>query len=392
MLHDLRAELEKLSAAGPKAELHCASSKTGNLVETKGKEVVSFSNWDFLDIRNNQRLKRGAQICIEEGGISAPSSRFCGGTTRAHLSCERRLAEFFGTESALLFSSKNQVVLSLITSVFSERDLILADELAHSPIADAAFLVGAEVATYRGADLATLEKELEKNRSGRRRFVFIESVSPLSGALVDLNLAQELARMHGANLIVDETFALGSLGLRGAGCSEEWSTFGQAELCCKYGDLSCGLGVFGAALAGPEILISCVLARSRTAATEAPLPPALARSIETAIDLTELQPIMRGKIRLLAERLRRGISKISSRGLADGSSPIIGLSLDRHRQCVELAGALFQRGFLVDVLPQLKPLSEAAVVRFLVNASHTEKQIDELLQALSDLLPRIEVS
>jgi len=387
LLDQWKVELGRLPPlSGAAAELHVAQSRRPGFIEIKGKELVNFTSWDFLNLNFNREFKRSAQSVIEMAGLGAASPRLCAGTTVQHLSCERALARFLGTEAALLFSSKNQAVFSLVTTLACEKDAVFYDELTHSPVADAAYLVNAEALPYSAADPLTLDSQLEKAKFAKKKLVFVESVSPYFGRKAELKVIAGLCAKHSAVMMVDESFALGAVGLRGAGACEGLE---GAEVTCKYADLSLGLSAFGAVVAAPQRLIDYLVNHSRTVANEVALPAAVAGAIQAALEIVELQPLAREKLQCCAGRLVLGLHQLKHYGGVSSDTPIVSLPLGKLSQASELAGALFERSFWVEVVVQRKLCSEGAAVRFIMNTAHDENRIDELLQAISDVLPRL---
>ncbi len=391
MLTELKLELEKLAAQGRVKEFHPVRGRDGVSINIRDKNVIDFSNWDFLCVRKNKNAIRVMCQHAEVGLVGSGSSRACSGTFDAHLRCEERLAKFFGTQSALLFSSKNQAVLSLITSLISEHDLIIYDEAIQSPVADAAYLVGATSVGFPLSDLNTLKSELEKAGALRRKFIFVESLSPITGELIDISRYSAIAARYGAELIVDESYAVGAIGLRGAGSSEaDKGKLVANEVLVRYCDLSLGLGGFGCAICGPSILIAALVNRSRTFSVEASLPMAISALIEANVDYVEVNTATRERMNIFAGRLKNRLHELGKVASKGAYSPIICIPFEKLSLANGFSEGLFSRGFFVEALPIRTHLSERAIVRIIVNAGHAENNMDDLIVACSDILSLVE--
>lgn len=386
MKKGLLGELERELAGAKPREASPAVPVGKNQLTIRGKKVVDYTSWDFLGAAKERSVVKAAQAAIEEFGLGSASARLSSGTRSAHTECEIRLAKFFARESALLFSSKSQALISLITSILHEKDALLVDDRFLGPAADAAYLVNADVVHFQSDQLQAADRIFSNSRHYRRRICVVESLSPLNGKAADLKAISALCTKHGIDLIVDESFALGIMGLRGAG-GVELAGIGP-EVMAILADLSWGAGVSGAVLAGPSEISRCLLARGRSFSAEAAPLPAAAKAAEAAIDFIELQTFKRDALSLLSRRVRDGIKNM---GVPVGElpTPVICLPFKSTKLAEEAREALFSRGYLADALSAGIMFSEAAVIRIIINAAHEENQIDGLLNALSDIAPRI---
>jgi len=387
VLEDLKIELEGFRVAGKLKTIHVAGTRRAGMIEIRGKSLVDFTNWDALELGHNQKVKRAAQSTIESDGISSASSRLLAGTSTAHLACESHISKFLNTEATLLFSSKNQALLSLITALCGEQDSILVDDLLIGPVLDAAYLVNADAGIFTTDNLSSLEGELRKSGRSRRKLVFVESISSVTGNKTDLDTICEISARNGALVVVDESFALGTSGLRGAGSVEFISP--SSTIFAKYGDLSLGLAGFGGFVSGSKLLLSVLVQRSRTLLNETAVPAALAASAEQSILVSETQSAARKRIAILASKLRRGLKSLAPGVPSDEYSPLVCVRIDKISKAVEISEALVQRGFFVDVVPRGTSRDESAVIRFIISISHTEDQIDDLIQAFEESYRRI---
>ena len=388
MLTDLKLELDQLSALGKRREFTASQRHVGAMIETRGRTLIDFTNWDSLGLYFDKRLKRTAHNFIEQNGFGACAARLSSGTSSQHLIAENRIAKFLGYDGALLFSSKNQAVLSLVSALSNEQDLVLHDELIQNAVADAAYLVNARVASYSTHDSSSLERELEKGKTCRRRFIFVESVSPITGNSPDFTGLLALAAKHNSQLIIDESFALGTIGLRGAGISEELHA--SAVVGAVFSDLSLSACSYGAFISGSKPVCDYLVSRSKTFSHEGAPPPALAASICAAIDALELRNAARQKVWILSQRLRQGLLGIFGNISLESRSSVICQPFKKTSNALALADALFQRGYFVEAIATGAARSNTGVLRLIISCEHTDQQIDNLLNAISEIAPRLE--
>lgn len=377
-LQELRGELDKPSGA---RELPVCFSRSGGFIEVRGRRVVDLSNWDLFGLREDSRLKRIVHEAVESDAMGSAVSQVVGGTPLSLSLAEERLSVFFGQESSLLFSSRNQAVLTLVTNLFNEKDLLLVEEDLQSPVSDAAYLVGAEVATFKGRDLLTLEVELKKPRLSGRRAIFIESVSGLTGYQPPLLELFALAKRYQATVFVDETYALGLMGARGSGRLEE--LFLSREPLCVFGSLAYALGGYGGFVAAPRPLRAWLVSRSRTL-REPPLPEAVAAYLIGALE--RIEALLQER-KLLQERAAGIMQDLTLAGYIVNSMPplpYLVLQFQKIKEAEELWNFLFTKGFLAEFHPRYSLRESKGFLKLFIPFRSSLETLPILLSTLQD--------
>lgn len=387
MFEEIKKEIDQLAASSKLKEFHTRVSRAPNVIEIRGKQVVDFTSWDFLGLGQNKKVVRALQVEAENFGVSANSSRLNSGTTLAHVNLEKRIASFFGTQSALLFSQKNQAVLSLIHALTNESDIVFYDENMQSPIADACVLSRTTGIPFNSSNLDSFELEIAKHKANRGRFVLIESVSPISGKSNDLIRLSNLCKKNQINLIVDESFALTHSGLRGAGRIEELSLSDSVFLI--YSSLSHCLPGVGACLAGNAIVTGLMLQKSRTFSSEISMSSCIVAATEASIDVAELSQTERAALSALIKEFRDGLSQAGFLDAGESISPIVSVMVGNGESALKWSEVLFQKGFLVDPVSVKTLVSDVGFIRVLVNVCHTQEQIKSLLLSITDIANRL---
>lgn len=385
MFPNHRQELDSLKATGRLRAFTPVVGREGVSISYKGKKLIDFTNWDLFHINSNEDVLRVVHSELEHWGLGGNSPRLSSGSAPHHISLEKRLAKFLGYESSLLFSSRNQASLSLAIAILDERTFAFVDELSQSPIADAGYLVNANVVPFDTENPQSLSDELSKAPETARKVVFVEGVSPVRGTAADLAALIAISAKHAAIVIVDESFSLGVLGVRGGGAVEASGSV-QRPYCC-YGSLSFGYSGSGAFVACDSSLASYILNQSRTFLAEGAMPAAFAAGMETALDVIELSGAGRERIGILGSRMRRGLMDCGAH-VSEEALPLVCVPFPSKDEASEMAAALMERGFLVEVASKGAVRDSAVILRLLINTSHTEAHVDSLLQAFSDVISR----
>jgi glycine C-acetyltransferase len=355
----------------------------------RGKLLTDFCSLDFFGLARHDRVVRSIHQGIDHHHATSSSARSSSGSYSPHVELESGLARFFGTESALVFSSRNQAALSVLTAILNERDVLLAEDESSLPCADAAYLVNSDFQTFPRGDTKVLLDELQRASSRRRRIVVVESTSPLRGHVLTLSEILEVCRKTDAHLIVDESYSLGALGIRGAGSLDREGIVRNQSVVGTLASLGTLGGFSFGVFAATGLMIDLVGQRSRSLHSDCAPSPALACGALSAIELCETMHHQRVALLDTAARLERGISEVIGRPSALPLSPIVTVPCSRVTEALDLAEALFQRGILVDALQLKGPLSQRGAVRFVVSSALSESDISKTIQSLSDIYRRV---
>jgi glycine C-acetyltransferase len=378
----LSQELSELEQKGFVREL-LSSKREKGLIKTRGKLFVDFTSWDFLGLSENRTLRYALQHEVELQGFGIASPRIASGNVFEHVVAEERLAKFLGQANSLLFPTRNQALLSLITSIFSEGDVLFAEEGGQSAVEDAAYLVNAEVHSYSPEDLDSLAKQFSRLRPFVRKGLFVNPVSPVRGKIVSLSLLSDICEKYGVSLFVDETYSLGALGMRGAGGVEVAGI--PHRVAGIVGSLAHCLAGYGGFVAGPSVLTRYLLNRSRALKTEISLPAPVAKWIERALDVIETLAVRRVEVLQFASAVSQAV--ISDGGIVscDNDSPLVVCHFRTLAEAKIFYQGLLEKGFLV-FEPIVSGVDRTVAVSLVVGVWHKEQQIRELCHAISDVL------
>jgi len=148
------------------------------------------------------------------------SVRFICGTQDLHKTLEHKIAGFFGTDDAILYSSCFDANGGLFETLLDERDAIISDALNHASIIDGVRLSKARRYRYAHADMDDLEGRLRECADARCRLIATDGVFSMDGDLAPLADIVGLAERHDAMVMVDDSHATGFVGATGRGSAE----------------------------------------------------------------------------------------------------------------------------------------------------------------------------
>lgn len=359
-------------------------SGPGARVWLHGRELINFSSNDYLALAGDVRLARAAAVAARRYGCGAGASPLVSGYNPALRALERALAEWEGTEAALVFSSGYAANLALVSTLVGRGDAVFSDARNHASLIDGCRLSRAAVHVYRHNDVEHLTELLrQEGRKARRRLIVSDTVFSMDGDLAPLAELLELAERFDCLFLIDEAHATGVLGDEGRGVTDSlppgsW----PVERLIKMGTLSKALGAQGGFVCGTRRLIAWLVNHARPYIFSTALSPPLAAAARRAVNLVRQEPEGRRHVLALAERLRHELRELGGI-VGDSCCQIVPLIVGEARQAVALSRRLQEQGLLV---PAIRPPSVpdgSARLRISVTAAHTEADVSRLVEAVS---------
>lgn len=358
----------------------------GAVAQIKGQDCISYTSFDYLGLGGAPRVTAAAAKAIEEFGTSASASRLVGGESTLLADLDHELADWIGTEAALVFPSGYGTNASVLAHLFGERDLILYDELAHNSIVHGTTTSLAQRRPFPHNDYSHVDKLLQDIRSQYRRVaIAVEGVYSMDGDYPDLAKFIDVKSKHKALLYVDEAHSMGVLGKTGRGICEHFGV-DASDGDLWMGTISKALGSAGGYLAGREKLIQYL--KYTTPAfvfATAVSPPNSAASLE-AIRCLRDEP---ERVSRLRDRSALFLQLAKQRGMNTGEShetPVIPIIIGDSMRCIWLSHELLRNG--IDAQPILYPAVPESLsrLRFFITANHTPEQIERTVELLAQCI------
>jgi 8-amino-7-oxononanoate synthase len=363
-------------------------SGQGTRVWLRGRELINFSSNDYLALTADPRLACAAAAAAQRYGCGAGASPLVSGNTPPLRALERTLADWEGTEAALVFSSGYAANLALVSSLAGRADAVFSDALNHASLIDGYRLSRAVVHVYRHNDLDHLADLLRtQGRRARRRLIVSDTVFSMDGDLAPLAELLELAERYDCLLLIDEAHATGVLGEQGRGVTDllpagSW----PLERVLKVGTLSKALGAQGGFVCGSRRLIAWLVNQARPYIFSTALAPPVAAAARRAVAVVRQEPERRRLVLALAERLRCELRELGGI-VGDSCCHIVPLIVGAAREALALSRRLEEHGLLV---PAIRPPSVpdgTARLRLSVTAGHTEGDVMQVVEALRGRIP-----
>ncbi len=391
----LQEQLASIRSAGLFKGERILDSPQGPEIEVHGRKVLNFCANNYLGLANHPAIVEAAQEGLRRWGYGMASVRFICGTQTPHKQLEVRIAQFFGKDDCILYTSCWDANGGVFETLFNEQDTVLSDELNHASIIDGIRLCKAQRRRYKHADLADLEQGLKEAANSRFRLIVTDGVFSMDGSLAKLPEICDLAERYEALVMVDDSHATGILGTNGRGTPEELGVLERIDILTSTLGKALG-GAVGGFTTGRAEVVEYLRQRSRPYLFSNSLPPPVCLAAAKALELVSTPsspPLTKGGLGGVelraglhenARYLRQGLEKAGFT-LKPGRHPILPVMLGEAQLAVQMADRLLQRdiyviGFSYPVVPQGQ-----ARIRIQLSAAHTRAQLDRALNAFQEV-------
>jgi glycine C-acetyltransferase len=339
---DLDDRLADVRAAGTyKTEL-VMTTPQGVHVEVEGRELLNLCANNYLGLANHPAIIEAARDALERWGYGLASVRFICGTQALHRELEERLSAFLGTEDTILFSSCFDANSGLFEALLDERDAIISDQLNHASIIDGVRLCKARRYRYANGDMDELGARLTEASDARHRLIATDGVFSMDGYLARLDRICELAECNDALVMVDDSHAVGVVGVGGRGTPEHFDVVDRVDIVTGTLGKAIG-GASGGYISGRRRVVELLRQRARPYLfSNSVAPPVVGASIR-ALDLIETHGELRERLR---ENTRHFRARVAELGFAvlPGQHPIVPVMIGDEIAAASFAQRLIELG------------------------------------------------
>jgi glycine C-acetyltransferase len=364
-----------VDALGPNREMAVA-----------GCRVINFGSDSFLGLDQDPRVQAAIQRGLRHWGSHNGASRAFA-SVRSNEVAEEKLANWLGTEAALIYPSVTLANLGAIPGLVGKRDLLLIDEHAHNSMQEGAKIAqanGVRVVPFSHCDPDDLERALNSAGEYRVALVAIDGVYSMTGALPPLAALNQVCLRRNAVLYVDDAHATAVMGRNGRGTVLD--ALGNYDNTLVVGSLSKGFSCFGGFVGCSAEFKMLLKIRSNTFIFGGPVPPPYLDAVCTVCDILNSDEYekIRGRLQRNVQHLTHGAAELGLVVLG-GETPIISILVGDEDITLQSGRFLFEKGFYVQSVTFPAVPYHAGVLRTQVNANHEPASINGLLGALAAL-------
>src|SRR5438093_2045927 len=207
----------EVQASGLHAWYKPISRSEDTVVVIEGKERIMMGSNNYLGLTHHPEVLRAAKAEPDRYGSGCTGSRLLNGTLHLHPQLEGELAQFFGKEACLVFSTGYQANLGIVSGLVGRGDVVFLDKLDHASIVDGAKMSYGQTERFNHGDVGNLERKLQQVPPGTGVMIIVDGVYSMEGDIADVPNLLKIAQKHGAALAIDDAHAVGVLGPRGGG-------------------------------------------------------------------------------------------------------------------------------------------------------------------------------
>jgi len=379
MRDDLRAQLAEIREAGLyKAERVIASPQQADITVNE-KHVLNFCANNYLGLADHPEVIAAAKRALDERGFGMASVRFICGTQDIHKQLERKLADFLGTDDAILYSSCFDANGGVFEALLGEQDAVISDALNHASVIDGIRLCKARRLRYANRDMAELEARLKESADARYRLIVTDGVFSMDGYVAPLDEICDLAERYDALVMVDDSHAVGFVGEGGRGTPELHHVMDQVDI--LTGTLGKALGgASGGYVAARAEIVELLRQRSRPYLFSNSVAPAIVAASLTVIDLLSTSGELRERLRANTALFR---TKMTEAGfdVLPGDHPITPVMIGDAARAAALADALLAKGIYVIGFSYPVVPKGSARIRVQLSAAHSTEDVERAVAA-----------
>lgn len=343
-----------------------------------GKRKLSyFAGCDYFRLASHPKVLRALNEGAKKYGLNVAASRMTTGNHELYGKLEKSLAQFFGTETAVLVFNgyvTNLIVGQALAGNFSH---VVLDEKAHPSLLDAAQFFDCPILTFKHRDTEDLSRVISRIGKDTKPILLADGIFSNDGSLTPLKSYLKILP-HNSMLLVDDAHGAGTLGKTGKGTIELEDI--PRNRVIQTITLSKAFGVYGGAILCSRDLREKILSRSRMFGGSTPLPLPLANAALTAVQVLRADKSLRRRlvqnVSYLKNELRKAGLKISA-----PPSPIIAIFPKSDREADTLKSKCGAHGVFPSFI-KYHGGPENGYFRFAISSEHTKTQLDALLKAL----------
>ncbi len=369
--------IEKWKQSGTYRPLIDLESAQGAKVKIDGKEMIQLSSNNYLGLTTHPYCVQEAIKAIQQWGVGTGSVRTIAGTFSLHQEFEERLAEFKQTEATLVFQSGFTANVGVLSSILSEEDVVISDELNHASIIDGIRLTKAKRIIYDHSDMDDLERALKKSQSARVKLVVTDGVFSMDGDIARLPEIVELCERYQALVMVDDAHASGVLGRSGRGSVDHFDLHGKVQI--QVGTLSKAFGVLGGYVAGSKVLCDYLVHQARPFLFSTSHPPAVVAACQAALHILQTESVWMEKLWRNTKMFQSGLVQLGF-DIGHTQTPITPVMVRDDALAIRFSNQLqkegvFAQGIIYPTVPKGK-----ARIRTIVTALHKEEELEYCLE------------
>jgi glycine C-acetyltransferase len=355
-----------------------------DLEEQLGHErlkLLNLASYNYLGLSYRPEVVAAAKRALDQYGLGAAGSPILSGTMEVHVQLEKELAKFKKKDAVMVFPTGYSTNVGLIQALMRPGDWVIMDQNVHASIVDGAILSKANVRFFRHNRPDDLERKLSGTNG--KRLVIIEGVYSMDGDESKLADIVEVAKRHGARIMIDEAHSTFLYGKNGRGVAEKYGL--EDDIDIHVGTFSKALGGMGGFVAGSQALYNYLMGFARSRVFSCALSPAVSAGVLEALHIAQREPQLRDRLWENVAYMR-GLLSEAGIDVGESTSQIIPIMIRNDRKIFGIAQALQRAGLYLQPIIYPAVAKHRSRFRISISATHTTQQLDEAATILGDVM------
>jgi 8-amino-7-oxononanoate synthase len=363
--------------AAPKARVDVRDKKTGEVRH----DLINFASYNYLGLSYRPEVKQAIRDAVELYGGGSSGSPILSGTTDLHRELSEEISAFKKKEATLVFPTGYSANVGTIAGLMRSGDLIVADQWAHASIVDGMILSKATSRFFRHNNVEDLDRKL--SGFAGKKLVVVEGVYSMDGDLPPLREIVEVAKRHGARVMIDEAHSAFVFGENGRGVVE---TLGlEDEVDIHLGTFSKTLGGQGGYTTGSLKLINYLRGFSRSRVFSCALAPTVVAGVLAALRIAKAEPQLRTR---LWDNVKFMKAKLEAAGVPTGesASQVIPIMVRDDARVFMIGEAIFRNGVYINPVKYPAVAKHKSRFRMSISAAHTREDLEQGAARIASVL------
>ncbi|CAI2369794.1 unnamed protein product [Moneuplotes crassus] len=371
---------------GYQAVEHIIHGKQGSTVVADNMQTVhNFCSNNYSGLAGDPRMVEAAAETMKTHGYGLSSAPLMCGYQDIHKKLERVIADFHGTEDAILYPSGYHTNLGLFQACFNENDALFSDQENHASIIDGMRLCKAKKFVYKHLDTKHLEEQLKKADEYRFKCIVTEGIFSMEADILDLQEYVRIAKKYNAMIYLDECHSVGTIGKTGRGCIE-YSGVDPKDITLISSTLGKAVGGGGGGYtAASKPIVDFLRQTSRTFIFSNSLSSPIIGASLRAFEILEEEQWRFTKLKENSLRFRNGMRKNGFYIYGSDDCPICPVFFRDVYYSKYFEVGLMKLGYYTIALAYPVIPMNTARTRIIITAIHTNEQIDGLVDAFKFL-------
>ena len=379
----ITTELAEIEAAGLSKKERIITSEQGAEIVVNGKTVLNFCANNYLGLSSHPKVIEAAHKAIDSHGYGMSSVRFICGTQDIHKELETKIAQFLGTEDAILYAAAFDANGGVFEPLFNEEDAIISDALNHASIIDGVRLCKAQRYRYEHNNMNDLETKLQESAHLRSRIIVTDGSFSMDGTIAQLDKICDLADKYNAIVMIDECHSSGFLGKTGRGTHEYRNVMGRIDIIT--GTLGKALGgASGGFTSGKKEVIELLRQRSRPYLFSNTVAPSIVGASIAVLNMLTETTELRDQLEYNTTYFR---TKMTEAGfdIKPGDHPIVPVMLYDAVLAQNFAAQILDEGIYVIGFFFPVVAKGQARIRVQLSAAHNQAHLDKAIAAFTKI-------